>query len=245
MFSGVTSSARSPSHTKMMTLRGAHPPCCGVAGPPPSARTTNDKTIRTMNLFAFTRMAEAQLRWSSLNDLIRPQQHRPRDRQPERPGGLQVDDELELRGLLPWKIIGLGALQNLVHVGGRPPKQPGEILPVRHEAVRVSVTSRSGPEAACTSTAIRRARGSMSLSNASRLAFSSVLRNDWPVMLSAGLARLLVKPEATASLVAATTIGIVGLARRTARTATPVVTMTSGLSATSSSASPWIRSGRP
>jgi hypothetical protein len=67
-----------------------------------------------MNLFAFTRMAEAQLRWSSLNDLIRPQQHRPRDRQPERPGGLQVDDELELRGLLPWKIIGLGALQNLV-----------------------------------------------------------------------------------------------------------------------------------
>src|SRR6266851_6475158 len=114
MFSGVTSSARSPSHTKMMTLRGADPPCCGVAGPPPSARTTNDKTIRTMNLFAFTRMAEAQLRWSSLNDLIRPQQHRPRDRQPERPGGLQVDDELELRGLLPWKIIGLGALQNLV-----------------------------------------------------------------------------------------------------------------------------------
>src|SRR6266851_4553993 len=98
MFSGVASSARSPSHTKMMTLRGADPPCCGVTGPPPSARTTNDKTIRTMNLFAFTRMAEAQLRWSSFNDLIRP-----RDRQPERPGGLQVDDELELRGLLPWE----------------------------------------------------------------------------------------------------------------------------------------------
>jgi hypothetical protein len=68
--------------------------------------------------------------------------------------------------------------------------------------------------------AIRRARGNVSFNKASRLALSSVFRKDWPVMLSAGLARLLVKPALTASLVAATTIGIVGLARRTARTAT-------------------------
>jgi hypothetical protein len=38
--------------------------------------------------------------------------------------------------------------------------------------------------------AIRRARGNVSFNKASRLALSSVFRNDWPVMLSAGLARL-------------------------------------------------------
>src|SRR6266550_2359017 len=46
MFSGVTSSARSPSQTKMMTLRAAGPPCCGAAGPPASASTTDTKTIK-------------------------------------------------------------------------------------------------------------------------------------------------------------------------------------------------------
>jgi len=76
------------------------------------------------------------------------------------------------------------------------------------------------------------------LSNSSRLALNSVLRNDWPVMLSAGVARLLVKPWATASVVAATAIGIAALARRRARTAIPIVTITSGLSATRSAASP-------
>src|SRR5438309_498569 len=53
MFSGVTSSARNPSQTKMMTLRAAGPPCCGAAGPPASPSTTNDKAIRIMNLLIF------------------------------------------------------------------------------------------------------------------------------------------------------------------------------------------------
>src|SRR5438309_1390585 len=53
MFSGVTSSARNPSQTKMMTLRAAGPPCCGAAGPPASPSTTNDKAIRKMNLLIF------------------------------------------------------------------------------------------------------------------------------------------------------------------------------------------------
>src|SRR5439155_291247 len=51
MFSGVTSSARSPSQTKMMTLRAGGPPCCGAAGPPASPSTTNDKA--KMNLLIF------------------------------------------------------------------------------------------------------------------------------------------------------------------------------------------------
>src|SRR5215813_563219 len=42
-----------------------------------------------------------------LDDLIRPPQHRRRDRQAERLGGLEVDDQLELGGLLDRKVTGL------------------------------------------------------------------------------------------------------------------------------------------
>src|SRR5438093_93421 len=54
----------------------------------------------------------------SLDQLVRPEQHRPRDRQAERLGGLQVDHQLELRGLLDREIAGLGALEDLVHIDG-------------------------------------------------------------------------------------------------------------------------------
>src|SRR5215510_5348603 len=49
------------------------------------------------------------------NDLIRPQQQRRRDGEAERFGGLEVDDELELRWLLDGKTSRLRALQDLVH----------------------------------------------------------------------------------------------------------------------------------
>ena len=44
-----------------------------------------------------------------LDHLIRPLQECRRDRQAEGLGGLAVDDELELLGLLDWKISGPGA----------------------------------------------------------------------------------------------------------------------------------------
>jgi hypothetical protein len=44
-----------------------------------------------------------------LDDLVRPQQERLRDRQAERLGGLEVDDQLELRGLLDGEVGGLCA----------------------------------------------------------------------------------------------------------------------------------------
>jgi hypothetical protein len=49
---------------------------------------------------------EAQL----LDDFVRPPQHRLRDRQPERLRGLEVDDQLEVRGLLDGQISGSGTL---------------------------------------------------------------------------------------------------------------------------------------
>src|SRR5262249_48196641 len=52
----------------------------------------------------------------SLDHLVRPRQHRRRDREPEGLGGLEIDDKLEFRGLLDGQIAWLGPLQNLVHV---------------------------------------------------------------------------------------------------------------------------------
>ena len=63
----------------------------------------------------------ARGRHALLDDLIRPQQHRRRDRLAERLGSLHVDDQLELRGLFDGQVGGFGAFEDLVHVGGTAP----------------------------------------------------------------------------------------------------------------------------
>jgi len=42
---------------------------------------------------------------------------------PERPGGFEIDDELEFRRLLHRDIAGLGPAQDLIHHLGSTPKQ--------------------------------------------------------------------------------------------------------------------------
>jgi hypothetical protein len=51
-----------------------------------------------------------------LNKVIRPPQQRRRDRQTDSLGGLEVDDQLELRRLLDGQVGGLGALEDFVDV---------------------------------------------------------------------------------------------------------------------------------
>src|SRR5262249_204796 len=68
-----------------------------------------------------------------LNDLIRPQQRR-RDREAERFGGLEVDDELELCGLFDGQIGWLGALENLVDVRRSAPKEIRNVRSIGHQA---------------------------------------------------------------------------------------------------------------
>src|SRR5438034_831754 len=78
---------------------------------------------------------------SSFDDLIRPQQQRRRDRQTERLGGLEVNHELELRGLLDGEVARLRALEDLVDEGGGAPKTVEQVGPEGHEAAAVDVAA--------------------------------------------------------------------------------------------------------
>src|SRR5437773_2482398 len=72
-----------------------------------------------------------------LDDLIRPQQQGPGDGKAERVRSLEVDHQLELRGLLDGQIPRLGALQDLVDVGGGTVEQVWKIWAIRHQAAGI------------------------------------------------------------------------------------------------------------
>src|SRR5713101_6927850 len=72
--------------------------------------------------------------FSWMNHLIRPPQHRRRDRQAEGLGRLEVDDQLELRRLLDGQVGGLAAFQNLVHVSGGAPIIISKVRSIGHKA---------------------------------------------------------------------------------------------------------------
>ncbi len=55
---------------------------------------------------------------SRFNDLIRPQEHRRRDRDPERLSGPEIDHQFELGRLLDGQVGGLGAPEDFVHEAG-------------------------------------------------------------------------------------------------------------------------------
>src|SRR6266568_3760961 len=61
-----------------------------------------------------------------LNHLIRPQEQRLRNREPERPGGLEVDDQLDLGRLLDRKGRGLAVYVDKMLKGDKPEDLPVE-----------------------------------------------------------------------------------------------------------------------
>jgi hypothetical protein len=85
----------------------------------------------------------------------------------------------------------------------------------------------------------------ISRSSSSRLAARSVTWVDRPVILPPGRARLATRPSPTGSRPSANTMGMADVARLSAGTAVPAVTMTSGLRRTSSLAISTSRSLRP
>src|SRR5262252_10945840 len=76
-----------------------------------------------------------------LDQLIRPLQHRRRERQAEGLGGLEVDDELELRGLLDRQVGGLGPLEDLVHIDRGAAEQVVEAGGLRDQTARFRMLS--------------------------------------------------------------------------------------------------------
>ena len=71
---------------------------------------------------------------SLLNQLIRSEEERLRDREAERLGGLEVDEQMDLGRLLDRQVGGLGAIEVLVRIGGGPTKVSGNVRPVRYAA---------------------------------------------------------------------------------------------------------------
>src|SRR5262249_683429 len=69
-----------------------------------------------------------------LYDLIRTQQQRRRNGKAEGLGGLEVDDQLELPGLLHGKIGRLRPLENFVHIDSNVSDQVNTTRGIRHQA---------------------------------------------------------------------------------------------------------------
>src|SRR6266536_1805148 len=74
-----------------------------------------------------------------LDYVVGPLQQGCRDRDPELLGRLEADRQLEFRGLLDGKVRGLGALEELVHVGGRASIRIGDARPIAHQATAFEV----------------------------------------------------------------------------------------------------------
>src|SRR5712691_8131102 len=81
---------------------------------------------------------------TSFNNLIRPQEYRWRDRDPEGSGGLEIDNKLVFGSPLHRQVGWFDTLEDLVDVGSRAPGRVNEICPVTHEAARLHIFL--GPE---------------------------------------------------------------------------------------------------
>src|SRR5262249_44653375 len=105
----------------------SHSSTCGTTSFSTKARTL----VRTMpcswvNMSPLAPLGRGQGEGSSLDHLVGAREHRPGDGKAERFRGLEIDHEVELRGLLHRQIGGLGALDDLVHVAGGATKQLGD-----------------------------------------------------------------------------------------------------------------------
>src|SRR5262249_23575091 len=85
----------------------------------------------------FSRELAAWVEHALLDNLVCPQQDGLRDRQAQRLGGLAVDDQFELGGLLGVELGGLRTLGDFVHVKGGTTKEMFEMGAKAHEPARL------------------------------------------------------------------------------------------------------------
>lgn len=77
-------------------------------------------------------------RWHRvLNQLVGLEEESWGNAQAEGLGGVGILDQLEFGGLLHRQVSGLGAFQDLIHMGGGAPAQGGKVRPILHEPVLV------------------------------------------------------------------------------------------------------------
>src|ERR1700730_9173515 len=109
-----TASARAPA-TERRFMCGSPPPCkrSGYAWRRCRLQSVSDLLVQSGRTAGSDGLRTSR---ASFDDLVRAGQDRWRDRQAERHGGLEVDDQLECRRLLHWQIGGLGALEDLSSV---------------------------------------------------------------------------------------------------------------------------------
>src|SRR5882724_13608393 len=70
----------------------------------------------------------------SADHLIRLEEERRGNREPERLSGLEIDDQLELRRLLHRQVGGLSPLEDLVHIDSSSAAEVARAWPVGHES---------------------------------------------------------------------------------------------------------------
>jgi hypothetical protein len=78
---------------------------------------------------------------SSFDHSVRSRQHIRRDRQADLLGSLEIDHQLEFRGLLYRQIGRLGAFENFVHVDSYAPVAVCEVRPLGHEPTGLYIPS--------------------------------------------------------------------------------------------------------
>src|SRR5712691_3494077 len=72
-----------------------------------------------------------------LDYLIRLEEERRGDGEVERLGGLEVDDQLELGGLLYWQVRRLGTFENFVRIGGSSAPLVDAVCPIGEKATHL------------------------------------------------------------------------------------------------------------
>src|SRR5215831_10295479 len=90
--------------------------------------TTSDSDLRTRNKLCGLKAC------ISLNHRISLCDEERWHCEPKCLGGLKIDNQLELGGLLDGQVGGLGALEDLVHVGSGAPSQISAVHSIGHKA---------------------------------------------------------------------------------------------------------------
>ncbi len=83
-------------------------------------------------------LTRAQSLAPSLDHLVRSEQQRWRDRQTERLGGLDVDDQLKLYRRLDGKLVGRRPLEDAIGIGRRALKIIEQVIPVGQQPAQFS-----------------------------------------------------------------------------------------------------------